>query len=89
MLLTNNMGTNYTRRFVGEELIYELKIKDSKSKLNDLHTYCQNGYWCEWSIKNYNGRLTSVVSVTDDQCELIVFPTISDAEAGAKQFLSI
>jgi hypothetical protein len=83
------MSTNYTRRFVGEELIYELKIKDSKSRENDLHTFSQDGYWCEWFVRNYDGIVTNAVSVTDEQCEVIVYPTIAEAETGAKDFLKI
>jgi hypothetical protein len=89
VVVTKHMSTSYTRRFVGEELIYELRIKESKSRVNDLHTFSQSGYWCEWAIKNYNGVLRNAVSVTDDQCEVIVYPTIAEAEAGAKQFLNI
>jgi hypothetical protein len=88
-VVTKHMSTNYTMRFVGEELIYELRINDSKSRVDDLHTFSQSGFWCEWAIKNYNGVERNIVSVTDDQCEVIVYPTIAEAEDGAKKFLSI
>jgi hypothetical protein len=69
--------------------IYELRIKDSKAKISDFHTFCQDGYWCEWAIKNYDGMVTNTVSVTDDHYAIIVYPTIAAAEAGATCFLSL
>lgn len=83
------MDTNHTRRFVEQDFVYEVKIAKSKSKTNDLHTYSQDGFWCRVAILDQHGSTTGELSVTDDNCEVIVYPTIEAAESGAKKFLSI
>lgn len=83
------MNTNYTRRFVEHNFVYEVKITTSKSKANDLHTYSQDGFWCSVMILDEDGSAAGELSVTDDNCEVIVYPTVEAAETGARKFLSI
>ena len=84
-----DMKSDYTRRFVQHGLLYEVKIRPSKAKVDDLHTYSQNGYWCSVMIIDQNGFTAGKLPVTDDDCGVIVYPTVEAAENGAKKFLSI
>jgi hypothetical protein len=80
---------NHKERFEDEGFVYELVVKTSAGNQN-LHTYSQGaGYYCQWIIKGKQKHLTREVAVTDDACEVIIYPTVEAAVRGAKDFLSI
>jgi hypothetical protein len=80
---------NYMERFEDEGFVYELTVKPS-AVVENLHTYSQgDGYCCRWTITGKQNHLTRELSVTDDECEVIVYNTIEAAVQGARDFLSI
>jgi hypothetical protein len=81
---------NHKEKFEDEGFVYELTIKPSAVKQENLHTDSQgSGYFCQWTILEKQKHFKQEVAVTDDECEVIVYSTIEAAVRGAKDFLSI
>jgi hypothetical protein len=81
---------NYKEKFEDDGFIYELTVQATDEQREDLFTYSQgSGYCCGWIITGKQNNLTRELSVTNDDCEVIVYHTVEAAVKGAKDFLSI
>jgi hypothetical protein len=88
--MLNNDTMKYVEKFEDEGFVYELNVEPSSQHNSHLYTYSQgSGFYCRWNIVGKNQHQESVVSVTDDECELIIFDSVESAIKGAKDFLSI
>jgi hypothetical protein len=81
---------NYHHKFEDEGFVYELSVRPSAEKRENLYTISQgNGFFCRWLITGKQTQVVREVSVTDDACEVIVFHSVEAAVRGAKEFLNI
>ena len=80
----------YSEKFEDEGFVYELSVEPSNENNSHLYTHSQgSGFYCRWNIIEKNHRHENIVSVTDDECERIIFDSVESAVKGAKDFLSI
>jgi hypothetical protein len=81
---------NYKKTFEDERYRYELTISESSylSKKKLLYA-AQNGLWCKWQIQDKKSLRNRELPVTDNDCYIILFSSLIDAVAGAKDFLSL
>ena len=80
----------YVEKFEDEGFLYELSVEPSNDNVTHLYTYSQgSGFYCRWNITEKNHNKQNIVSVTDDDCEIIIFDTVESAIKGAKDFLNI
>lgn len=81
---------NYQEKFEDEGFVYELNIQPSAEKREHLFTISQGqGFYGRWLITGKQTDVTREVSVTDNDCELIVFQSVEAAVRGAKEFLDL
>jgi hypothetical protein len=81
---------NYVEKFEDDGFSYELSVEPARHDHPHLFTFSQGeGYYCRWNIVDKGHQEKSTISVTDDQCELIVFDSVESAVKGAKDFLSM
>jgi hypothetical protein len=89
-MMLNNEPMKYVEKFEDEGFVYELSVEPSNENTAHLYTFSQgSGYYCRWNIIEKNHHKENVVSVTDDECELIIFDSVESAIKGAKDFLSM
>jgi hypothetical protein len=80
----------YVEKFEDEGFVYELNVEPSIENSSHLYTYSQgSGFHCRWNIMEKNQQHMNVVSVTDDECEIIIFDSVESAIKGAKDFLCL
>lgn len=88
--MLNDDKMKYVEKFEDEGFLYELNVEPSNQNSSHLYTCSQgSGFYCRWSIIGKNQSQKNVVSVTDDECELIIFDSVESAIKGAKDFLNI
>ena len=81
---------NYRQKFEDEGFVYELTVQPSAEKREHLYTISQGkGFFCHWIITVKESQVVREVSVTDDDCEVIVFASVEAAVKGAKEFLDL
>ena len=89
-MMLNDDPMRYSEKFEDEGFVYELSVEPSNENNSHLYTHSQgSGFYCRWNIIGKNHRHENIVSVTDDECELIIFDSVESAVKGAKDFLSI
>jgi hypothetical protein len=88
--MLNDDTMRYVEKFEDDGFLYELNVEPSPGNSSHLYTYSQGeGFYCKWNIIEKNHHQENVVSVTDDECELIIFDSVESAIRGAKDFLNI
>ena len=81
---------SYQQKFEDDGFVYELTVQPSAEKREHLYTISQGeGFFCRWVITVKQSQIVREVSVTDDDCEVIVFSSVEAAIKGAKEFLSL
>jgi hypothetical protein len=81
---------NYQQKFEDEGFVYELTVQPAAEKRGHLYTISQgDGFFCRWVITVKQTNVVREVSVTDDDCEMIIFHSVEAAVNGAKEFLHI
>lgn len=89
-MMNNRDDMKYVEKFEDERFVYELNVEAAGENSSHLYTFSQgHGFQCRWEIVNKNQEHHSVVAVTDDQCEVIIFDSVESAIKGAKEFLCI
>lgn len=85
-----NDNMKYVEKFEDDGFVYELNVSRSNENHPHLFTDSQGaGYYCRWNIVEKHRDEKNVVSVTDDDCELIIFESVESAIKGAKDFLAL
>ncbi|HEY0741318.1 MAG TPA: hypothetical protein VGD40_07650 [Chryseosolibacter sp.] len=85
-----NENMKYVEKFEDDGFVYELSVSPSSDNNPHIYTASQGfGYYCRWNIVEKNHAKRNVVSVTDDDCELIIFESVESAVKGAKAFLNL
>jgi hypothetical protein len=80
----------YREKLEDEGFVYELTVQPSGEKREHLYTLSQGqGFYGRWLIRGKDSHAVDEVSVTDQDCEVIVFQSVEAAVAGAKQFLDL
>lgn len=89
--MLNDEAMKYVEKFEDEGFVYELNVEPSNENIqHHLYTYSQGaGFYCRWNIIGKTKQQANVVSVTDDECELIIFDSVESAIKGAKAFLDL
>jgi hypothetical protein len=88
--MNNQDDMKYVEKFEDEGFVYELNVEAVSQSSSHLYTISQgSGYQCRWDIAQKDKEHHNIVSVTDDQCEVIIFDSVESAIKGAKAFLSI
>jgi hypothetical protein len=81
---------NYVEKFEDDGFVYELSVEPARHDHPHLFTFSQGeGFYGRWYIVEKMRQEKSVIPVTDDQCEVIVFDSVESAVRGAKDFLSM
>ncbi len=88
--MLENDEMKYVEKFEDDGFVYELNVEPSNENHPHLYTYSQGpGYYCRWNIVGKSPEHKSVLAVTDDQCEVIIFHSLESAIKGAKDFLGM
>lgn len=82
---------SYQEKFEDEGFVYELNIQPSAEKREHLYTISQgNGFFGRWIIRGKQSpHVVRELSVTDEDCEVIVFQSVEAAVRGSKKFLDL
>lgn len=88
--MSNQDDMKYVEKFEDEGFVYELSVEPARGESPHLFTYSQGkGFRCSWDIVKKDEPYHDIISVTDDQCEVIIFDSVESAIKGAKDFLSM